>query len=352
MIVARLRDIYLDASRLSTQDRKASEARRGRLHGQFGTSATNASNALANHFGAPGLLSTEGLRIRTPFVYLETAIAEDDASDRRAPKRALRPPATMISSGKGAALRMYLTALAYAQIRHRPGHRVSLDLPLAAFSRERGWNDLVASPAVTSGRGETRSTIREKKARTLATALDTLEEANLVELHGTAGRKGRHEGFSLLDEAGWQRGGDPLPYVIPSKKEDYFTLPVGFVTQGWLHVLEDSEIALLLMVACRRGSLSAIGDNADLAPGEVAIPADTRLRHYGIHRDPFSSARKTLEWFGLLRVREVHRHEDGRAEDAEMRLHRLSLLESGFDSPALGTVQETLDQQLGRPPQK
>jgi hypothetical protein len=76
-----------------------------------------------------------------------------------------------------------------------------------------------------------------------------------------------------------------------------------FVMNGWLHVLEDSEITLLLMVACGRGTLVATSE-ADISPGEVAIPAEVRLRRYGIHRDPFSAARKTLEWFGLLDVRE------------------------------------------------
>jgi hypothetical protein len=83
---------------------------------------------------------------------------------------------------------------------------------------------------------------------------------------------------------------------------------------GCFHVLEDAEITLLLMVACGRGTLVATS-KADLVPGEVAIPAEVRLRGYGIHRDPFSAACKTLEWFGLLGVREVARHFDGRGED-------------------------------------
>lgn len=342
-------EIFLELSRsLSIKERRAFEARQCRLYGQFGESAANATGAMKDHLGAPGLLSTEGLRIRTPFCCLAKPIVEDEASDRRAPKRGLRPPATMISSSKGAALRMYLTALAAAQIKNRPGRRVTLDIPLATFSREWGWNDIVATPAVTSGRGATTSTIREKKARTLHTALDTLEEAKLVHLPGAPGRRGRHEGFSLLDDAGWQHSRDPLPYTVPLKNEDYFTMPAGFVTGGWLHVLEDSEITLLLMVACRRGTLTAIGDDLDIIPGEIAIPADIRLRHYGIHRDPFSTARKTLEWFGLLGVREMDRHDDGRAEDAGIRLHRLSLLHDGFEAPALDTVRETIDRQLDR----
>ncbi|MFJ4030145.1 hypothetical protein ACIPWF_22750 [Paenarthrobacter sp. NPDC089989] len=343
-----MKEIDLDRSRgLSAKETRTFEARRARLYGQFGQSATNATDALVDHFGAPGLLLTEGLRVRTPFSYLEKPISEEDVSDRTAPKRAFRPPATMILSSKGAALRMYLTALAYAQLRNRPGRRAVLDIPLTTFSREWGWSDLVATSAVQTGIGKSSSAIRDKKARTLATALDTLEEAKLVHLPGTPGKRGRYEGFSLLDESGWQRGGDPLPYVVPQKNEDYFTLPVGFITQGWLHVLEDSEVVLLLAIACRRGTLAAIGEDPDILPGEVAIPADVRLRRYGIHRDPFSAARKTLEWFGLLKVREIDRHGDGRAQDSATKLHRISLLPEGFESPALQSVRETIDHQLG-----
>jgi hypothetical protein len=107
-----------------------------------------------------------------------------------------------------------------------------------------------------------------------------------------------------------------------------------FVMNGWLHVLEDSEITLLLMVACGRGTLVATSEAA-ISPGEVAIPAEVRLRRYGIHRDPFSAARKTLEWFGLLDVREVARHFDGRGEDGAARLHRLSVTPRGFEVNAV-----------------
>jgi hypothetical protein len=77
-------------------------------------------------------------------------------------------------------------------------------MPLAAFSRKLGWSDLVATAAVASGLSETTSTIRDKKARTLRAALDTLDDAGLAHLPGAAGKRGRHEGLTLLDEAGWQ----------------------------------------------------------------------------------------------------------------------------------------------------
>jgi hypothetical protein len=332
---------------LNAKERRAFEQRQKRLAGQFGKSALAASEKMVEELGAPGRLTNEGLRIRTSFSYLRKP-APEGVSDRRAPRRELRPSATRISSSQGAALRFYLTALAAAQIDKPPGRVAKFDLPLTSYSGELGWTDLVASGAEPSGRGRTSSSIREKKGRTLRTALNTLADAGLVHLPGAPGRRGRHDGFDLLNEAGTQLKGDPVEYHVPIARDDYFTLPAEFVTRGWIHVLEDSEITLLLMTACRRGALDASTANADILPGEVAMPADVRLRHYGIARDPFSTARKTLEWFGLLDVREITRHDDGRAEDGETRLHRLSLSHQGFAADALTTVLNQISVQLDR----
>ncbi|WP_448711920.1 hypothetical protein [Microbacterium profundi] len=118
-------------------------------------------------------------------------------------------------------------------------------------------------------------------------------------------------------------------------------MPGGFITHGWLHVLEDSEIALLLMVACAK---EGWWDR-----GLLAMPPEIRLRNYGIHRDAFSAACKTLKWFGLLTVTEMGRHEDGRAEEGVLQVHRLGLVPGGFEAPAVKTVaEETLKVELSR----
>jgi hypothetical protein len=81
----------------------------------------------------------------------------------------------------------------------------------------------------------------------------------------------------------------------------------------------------------------------------VAIPGDSRLRLYGIHRDPFSTARKTLEWFDLINVREVARHHhDGRGENGALNLHRLMLRPEGFESSAFDVVRSVIDVQIKR----
>jgi hypothetical protein len=52
---------------------------------------------------------------------------------------------------------------------------------------------------------------------------------------------------------------------VPQAGESCFDVPISFISNGWVHVLEDSEISLLLMVAWGLGRLQ-------LEDGAVAIP--------------------------------------------------------------------------------
>lgn len=288
-------------------------------------------------------LPAAGLTIRPGFSFREEGI-DQDASDRSAPPRELRPPATRLMSSRGAALRFELTLLALVQTRRKPGARAKLvefGFEVRGSSRSRGWSDLLASDASDSNRDGVLMTARDKRARSVRSALLALSDAGLVDFADGPGRRDRYERFVLLDERGVEALGEADEYRVPTKAEPTFALPSGFVTNGWLQVLEDSEIAILLMMACAR---DAWWEN-----GALVVPPDVRLRNYGIHRDVYSSARKTLDWFGLLEVREVGRHADGRAENGEQHTHRLSLLPGGFDAPAVTTVIEALNSQLSRP---
>lgn len=188
---------------LNSKERTAITARRDRLLGQFGHSANNAKAALNDLRNERGRFG--GLSIRNTFVFLEMPLDDNCVSDRKAPPRSMRPSATRISTSKGVALRLYLTLLAVGQAGSKPGQRVQLPtMPIAAFHTEQGWSDLVATEAVASGKGATAMSIRDKKARSLRAALNTLSEAGLVELPGAAGKRGRHDGFALLHEAGTQ----------------------------------------------------------------------------------------------------------------------------------------------------
>ena len=84
-----------------------------------------------------------------------------------------------------------------------------------------------------------------------------------------------------MDDRGPSQTGG-LTYRVPTSKEATVTVPAGLLHNGWLHVLEDSEIALLLMVMCGLGKLPD-------AEGWVAVPAAERLLNYGLSRDAFSA---------------------------------------------------------------
>lgn len=289
-----------------------------------------------------GKLRSVGLRLRRPFAYLTDPI-DGDNSDRKAPPRELRPPATRVSSSLGSALRLELTVIALLQLHRKPGaraHLADLEIPIAGDSQHTGWADLVAALPTDSNVGGIYHNARDKRARTVRKALERLETAGLVDIPGKPGERNRFEGFVPLHEAGAEAHGEREEYAIPEMSVAAFAMPPGFVLNGWLHLLEDSEIAVLLMAAC--GSGSWVEDGLQAFPGAV------RLRHYGIHRDPYSAARKTLEWFGLLEVKEVRRHEDGRAEDDDRYVHRIGLCTAGFEEPALPAIQAALQRQLHR----
>jgi hypothetical protein len=133
----------------------------------------------------------------------------------------------------------------------------------------------------------------------------------------------------LLNERGGRGAGEPFDYRVPRASELCFDVPSSFISKGWVHVLDDSEISLSLMVGCGLGGLQ-------LEDGAVAIPAHVRLLHYGIGRDSFGSACHMLEAAGLLHLEGVARHPDGRAHEylrEGAALHRLWLLPEGFDRP-------------------
>jgi hypothetical protein len=237
-------------------------------------------------------------------------------------------------------LRFELSLLAIAQSKHPNGQHIRIDnlyWSILDDSKTTAWVDVLATDAGDS-HGKDYLSGRDKRGRSVVSALKSLERLGLISVSDTSGPRRRLDHFVLLDETGVGSGGSQK-YRVPKPADNFFGVPSNFIGNGWLHILEDSEIAVLLMIACGHGGWR----DGQL----VAIPSETRLRHYGIHRDVFSSARKTLAWFGLIEVEEYQRYEDGRAENTELRVHRLGLAQGGFDRPAVSTVQEVLREQLG-----
>jgi len=327
----------------TTKEREQLQRRLLRLQVEGLPAHLNGINTkLAGYERSVGKLRTVGLRLRRPFAHLTDPI-DGDSSDRKAPPRELRPPATRISSSLGSALRLELTVIALLQLHRKPGaraHLADLEIPIAGDSQHTGWADLVAALPTDSNVGGIYHNARDKRARTVRKALERLEAVGLVDVPGEPGERNRFEGFVPLHEAGAEAHGEREEYAIPETSAAAFAMPPGFILNGWLHVLEDSEIAVLLMAACGTGSW--------VEDGLRAFPGAVRLRHYGIHRDPYSAARKTLEWFGLLEVKEVRRHADGRAEDDDRYLHRIGLRTAGFEEPALPAILAALQRQLDR----
>jgi hypothetical protein len=285
----------------------------------------------------------QGLVLRRGFAYQEGE-HDADASDRKAPARGMRPPATRITSSRGCALRFELTLLAWVQSTRKSGGKARVKdfgLDIVGSSDTPAWSDVIATGAEDSALGGILTTEREKRARSVRSALKTMKSAGLVEIPETPAGGPKFEDFVLLDERGTDAIGEKAEYKVPlARASSTFTLPAEFISQGWVHVLEDSEIALLLMVACAYGGW---WEN-----GMLVMPGAVRLRNYGIHRDPYWRARKTLQWFGLLDVEELGRHGDGRAEDSNFFVNRLRLMPEGFAKTAVSTITASVKEQIAR----
>jgi hypothetical protein len=272
------------------------------------------------------------LRIRTEFAMRnEPAQPTGDLADRLLPPRAERPPATRLMSPRGIALRLYLTALFVMQSR-APGTIPRNTLPLADPDASVSWVDLLA----TTAEPRRYSTGRQLKLRQLHDALRRLEspEVQLVRLPNYPSQSvGRYEYFQLLHEAG-----DSQPYSVPSDDSKTLYLPRGLFDNGWIHVLEDSELAFLLMLACLRSRSGSV---------PVFATSETRLLRFGLGRDAYDSHR-LLSDLGLVKVypgphpgRRLGKAGRYLVSDPP-KLHRFELLNDGFEQPAIPTARQVL----------
>lgn len=339
------RDVQIGASQLAEKDLQPAwsrqptgsdegrlAARQHRLNAMRASveTATAAMAELASH--RPALTA---ITIRQDFVRLATW-ASGEASDRRALPRHERPPATRLLSANGAALRLILTALfeAHTAAGARAGTHPTNARPLLGTGpNDIGWVDLIASPAQPATAGRSHMSTTAKRLRQLKEAIKTLHAGHLVDLPRQGAGGNKYERFELLHEGGQRRYGDPVPYLLPKTNEqDTLALPLTVFTCGWIHVLEDTELAVLLM----RCSLGAPTEVAEISAGERAM-------RYGMSRDAFDSYR-VLERVGILEViRDPDRSPDGtiRAYSSGRHLappHQFRLLTDAFDASAFPLV--------------
>jgi hypothetical protein len=280
------------------------------------------------------------LRIRVEFA-LRSVPAEPngDLTARLLPPRNSRPPATRLVSPRGIALKLGLTALFVAQSRP-PGAMPGNKLPLADADAAVSWIDLIATTAERHS-GRVYSGQREKKLRQVHDALRRLSspEVQLVRLPNLQRpATGRYEGFLLLQEGGAPAGGgDNQLYTVPASESRTMYLPGGLFLNGWIHVLEDSELAFLLMLACLRSRTDS---------GPVFATSEVRLLQFGLGRDAYESHR-LLSRLGLVRL---HAGAPGRRlgktgrylRSDPPKLHRFELLNDGFDEPAIPAARQLM----------
>jgi len=302
--------------------------------------ATWSMRALASGPGIPAVY------VRNEFVDMALSGVQllGDPSDRRLSVKEDRPPAARLITPRGAALRVYLTALLEAQTRVSPGQRPGNTRPLA--SRPGGvisWIDLLASEAEPYGEGKHHMSVSAKETRQMVSAIGRLAKEELVELTGT-GKPGakKYEGFILMNEGGRRPHGSAMRYHVPVvPPEQAFPVPVNLFTNGWVHILEDSELAFILMMAAFH---QAMGGQPFM------ITAEDRLQRFGMKHDGYE-AHMMLSRLGLVTVTpDDRRRPDGTVEDFKEGAalpHVLRFNPAGFDRDAFATLSAEIDRQLG-----
>ncbi|WP_173097772.1 hypothetical protein [Actinomadura verrucosospora] len=155
-------------------------------------------------------------------------------------------------------------------------------------------------------------------------------------------RSGRYDLPQLLDEEGPRSDGTVKDYVVPEERDEVVRLPDGLFVNGWIHVLEDTELAFLLMIA---HEMQMRGEPS------VSISSHVRLYHFGI--GPHAHGKHLLlQRFGLLHTDvDSSRDEKGRVPHPNdpllLGLHRFRLLTDGFSRPAVDVVIDALNDHPG-----
>ncbi|MCY0926952.1 hypothetical protein OTB20_12210 [Streptomyces sp. H27-H1] len=210
---------------------------------------------------------------------------------------------------RGVALRFYLLAIFDAHCRLVPGSSWTNRRPL---SGQRGcWSDFVAIDGAYDG--QSRSYMPETKQirdgsdlrlRQIKSALTTLEglgpsEALVTVPRDRSGRRLFQE-FALMKESGRGVHQTPDVYSVPTTgqpAEATFAVPSEFFLNGWIQVLNPSEIATWLILQY----LSQWAANTHAYRG-VYLYGRARVNKFGIKRDAWEDGCQRLHSFGLIHL--------------------------------------------------
>lgn len=278
------------------------------------------------------------VRLRTDFVQL--AEPATTGSDRRKPDK--YPPSIALITSRGSALHFLLIALLAAQCETKPGARPRNPRPLVATSKsEVGWRDLFA-PRVKPYGGAGNSFLIESdlKNKQVNRNLDKIQRLALIEYPNMSATRKKREGFILLNEGGRRADGGNDAYTVPKLDENIFELPTAFFTYGWVHVLEETEIALLLVAASKLKH----------SPGGFRLDAKERVTEYGILPNTYDQ-HISLQELGLLDVEHgPGRHSDGRiidyTEESVKIPNLLRFTPDGLEKDAIDARREQFQQKI------
>ncbi|MFC7841932.1 hypothetical protein [Streptomyces sp. NPDC057382] len=266
------------------------------------------------------------------------------------PPEGRRPTLMRLVLPKGIALRFYLLAVFEAQCRLGPEEPWENARPLSGRG---SWSDLVAIDGAYESRSGTymRSTsagreLEDLRLRQVQGALRTLEglgheEALVAVPRGKRGQR-LYEAFSLMKETGRGSLQTPDSYTVPSKHWHAgrtITVPALFFLNGWVQVLNPSEVATWLILR----ALSEWAPTEHLQSG-VYLYGNDRLQTFGLRRDAWEDGCQRLQEFGLIRAARPPGVDgpfaEGFAHLARMsreryQPHRHQLVEQGFNEDAM-----------------
>jgi hypothetical protein len=287
--------------------------------------------------------------VRSEFIALTTPLAGDhsdtDGKEIKQAKRAAGPPLCRLVDARGVALRLELLALFVAACARSEPAKL-MNLPIAApADGSPAWPHLVAEPTTHdpgTARATTEKINREQQVRKGFDKLHSIDSPRLglVDLPRAGVHKGRYAELVLLRESGTTALATAPTYERPKASEPVLHVPVGFWLNGWIHALEDSEIAAWLMFSHHYASASGHETSGMMVTGQ------TRWARYVQARTVWDKHNQ-LTAFGLMEVIGADgRRADGTVEDfhpsSPPKRHRMWMRPEGLNNPGVATVLETL----------
>jgi hypothetical protein len=271
-------------------------------------------------------------RIRDSFV--ENEVAKGSGSARQLPSRADRPPAARLVTSRGSLLQFEIAILAEAQLCTGIGHAPKNTRPLMSEGTTVGWSELFPLAATpTSGSHATYRDILDLRRDQLVGNVRKLVDRGFLREPDRTPPLPRFdaEEFLLLDEGGPTAKYAGEKYLVPDVSTG-FTVPLTLVENGWLFVLTEAELLMLLFAAKHYDPHSEHG---------VMMSAQDRIRFFGISPATYNRA-QVLDSLGLLEVTmdptRAVLDENVPRDKRHSRPNRLRLLPEGLDADALEVV--------------